>query len=236
MFDLTGHTVLVTGASSGIGKHFAKVCASHGASVVIAARRKDKLEETAAEIAASGRNAVVVEMDVANAASITAAIAAAERTTGVIDILINNAGIVGTTSALDMQEQEWDAVVDTNLRGAWLCAREVARRLVAAQKPGAILNVASVLGLATQRGTAPYSASKAGLIHLTHILAAEWVRHGIRVNALAPGYITTDMADTFFTTPFGEKVMKSIPMRRVGTAYMTGSVLAVDGGFMLGGL
>ncbi len=252
MFDLTGRTALVTGASSGIGKHFAGILAAHGATVVVAARRKEKLESTAEDIRAKGGKAAVVEMDVADGASIIAAVDAAEKSVGTIDILINNAGIVGTTSAVDMPESEWDAVVGTNLRGAWLCAREIARRLIAAKKPGTVLNVASVLGLAVQKGTAPYGSSKAGLIHLTRILAAEWMRYGIRVNSLAPGYIATDMADDFFTTPYGQKVMQAIPMRRVGTvddltgpmlllvsnasAYMTGSVITVDGGLALGNL
>lgn len=250
MFDLTGHTALITGASSGIGKHFAAVLAKHGATVVVAARRKDKLEDTAAEILKHGGTAHVVEMDVANGASIIAGFDAAEKAAGTIDILINNAGIIGTKSAIDMPEDEWDAVIGTNLRGSWLCAREAAKRLIAAQKPGVVLNVASILGLMTQKGTAPYAASKAGLIHLTRVLASEWMKYGIRVNSLAPGYIATDMADGFFTTPHGQKILQTIPMRRVGTvddltvpmlmlvsnasAYMSGAVVPIDGGLSLG--
>ncbi|MBL8629542.1 MAG: SDR family oxidoreductase [Rhodospirillaceae bacterium] len=250
MFNLKGRRALITGASSGIGKHFAKVLAQHGATVVIAARRKDKLDDTAAAIRSAGGTVAVVEMDVSNGKSIVAGVDAAEQAVGLIDILVNNAGIIGTKSAVDMPEEEWDAVLETNLRGSWLCAREIAKRLIAAKAPGAVLNVASVLGLMTQKGTAPYAASKAGLIHLTRVLASEWMKHGIRVNSLAPGYIATDMADGFFTTSHGQKILQTIPMRRVGTvddltapmlllvsdasAYMSGSVITIDGGLSLG--
>jgi NAD(P)-dependent dehydrogenase (short-subunit alcohol dehydrogenase family) len=250
MFDLTGHNALITGGGSGIGKHFAQVLARHGATAVVAGRRREKLDATAAGIRAHGGRAFIVEMDVARAPSIVAAIDEAEKAAGTIDILINNAGIVGTKSALDTTEEEWDAVIATNLKGCWLCARQIAGKLIAQKKQGSIINVASILGLVTQKGTAPYSTAKAGLIHLTRILASEWVRHGIRVNALAPGYIATEMAEGFFATPRGEKVIQLIPQRRVGTvddltvpmlllasdasSYMTGTTIAIDGGLSLG--
>jgi len=250
MFDVTGHVALVTGGGSGIGKHFAGALARNGASVLVAGRRRERLEQTAEAIRSEGHRAFAVEMDVAREASVVAAIDAAERAAGLIDILINNAGMAGTHSAAETPEHEWDAIVDTNLKGAWLCAREVARRLIAQGKRGSIINVASILGLVTQKGTAPYSASKAALVHLTRVLASEWVRHGIRVNALAPGYIMTDMAQAFFATPRGAKVIQLIPQRRVGTvdeltapmlllasdasSYMTGAVIPIDGGLSLG--
>jgi NAD(P)-dependent dehydrogenase (short-subunit alcohol dehydrogenase family) len=250
MFDLTGHTALVTGGGSGIGKHFAQVLAHQGAAVVVAGRRLDKLEAVADSIRAGNGKAFVVEMDVAHESSVAAAIEKAQQDAGTIDILINNAGIVGTQSALEMPEEEWDAVIATNLKGCWLCARHVARRLIAGQKRGNIVNVASILGIMTQKGTAPYSAAKSGLIHLTRVLASEWVRHGIRVNALAPGYIMSDMAEGFFSAPRGAKVIQLIPQRRVGTvedltvpmlllaseasSYMTGTTIPIDGGLSLG--
>jgi NAD(P)-dependent dehydrogenase (short-subunit alcohol dehydrogenase family) len=250
MFDVTGHVALVTGGGSGIGQHFAEALARAGASVVVAGRRRERLERTAGAIRSAGGHAFAVEMDVAHEASVVAAVDEAERAAGCIDILINNAGMAGTHAAAETPEDEWDAVLDTNLKGAWLCAREVARRLIAQGKHGTIINVASILGLMTQKGTAPYSASKAALIHLTRVLASEWVRHGIRVNALAPGYIMTDMAEGFFATPRGAKVIQLIPQRRVGTvadltapmlllasnasAYMTGAVIPIDGGLSLG--
>jgi NAD(P)-dependent dehydrogenase (short-subunit alcohol dehydrogenase family) len=250
MFDLKGHTALITGGGDGIGKHFAEVLARHGATVVVAGRRREKLEATAAGIRARGSEAFTVEMDVARGTSVVAAIDEAEKAAGTIDILVNNAGIAGTKSAIDMSEEEWDAIIGTNLKGCWLCARQIARKLVAQQKRGSIINVASILGIMTQKGTGPYAASKAALIHLTRVLASEWVRHGIRVNALAPGYITTAMAESFFATPQGEKVIRSIPQRRVGTvddltvpmlllasdasSYMTGATIPIDGGISLG--
>jgi NAD(P)-dependent dehydrogenase (short-subunit alcohol dehydrogenase family) len=250
MFDVTGHVALVTGGGSGIGRHFAEALAGRGASVVVTGRRREKLARTVEAIRAAGGQAFAVEMDVAREASVVAAVDEAERAAGCIDILINNAGMAGTHAAAETPEDEWDAVLDTNLKGAWLCAREVARRLIALGRRGSIVNVASILGLMTQKGTAPYSASKAALIHLTRVLASEWVRHGIRVNALAPGYIMTDMAEGFFATPRGAKVIQLIPQRRVGTvedltapmlllaseasAYMTGAVIPIDGGMSLG--
>jgi 3-oxoacyl-[acyl-carrier protein] reductase len=250
MFDLKNHTALITGGGDGIGKHFAQVLARHGARVVVAGRRREKLEATVAGIRDDGGEAFAVEMDVSRGCSVVAAIDEAENAAGPIDILVNNAGILGSKSAIDMSEEEWDAVIGTNLKGCWLCARQIARKLIARQKPGNIINVASILGIMTQKGTAPYAASKAALIHLTRVLASEWVRHGIRVNALAPGYITTAMADTFFATPHGEKILRSIPQRRVGTvddltapllllasdasSYMTGATIPIDGGISLG--
>jgi NAD(P)-dependent dehydrogenase (short-subunit alcohol dehydrogenase family) len=250
MFDLTGHTALITGGGSGIGKHFAQVLARHGATTVVSGRRRDKLDAVVHSIRAEGGKAYAVEMDVAREPSVNAAIDEAQSSVGVVDILVNNAGIVGTQSALDTTEAEWDEVIGTNLKGCWLCARAVARELIARQKTGCIINIASILGIMTQKGTAPYSAAKAGLIHLTRVLASEWVRHGIRVNALAPGYIMTDMAEGFFATPRGEKVIQLIPQRRVGTvdeltipmlllasdasSYMTGTTIPIDGGLSLG--
>jgi NAD(P)-dependent dehydrogenase (short-subunit alcohol dehydrogenase family) len=250
MFDLTGHTALITGGGSGIGKHFAHVLAGHGAAVVVSGRRRDRLDAVVHSIRSAGGKAHAVEMDVAREPSVAAAIDAAEGSAGLIDILINNAGIVGTQSALDTTEAEWDAVISTNLKGCWLCARTVARRLIAQRRTGSIINVASILGIMAQKGAAPYASAKAGLIHLTRVLASEWVRHGIRVNALAPGYIMTDMAEGFFATPRGEKVIQLIPQRRVGTvddltvpmlllasdasSYMTGATIPIDGGLSLG--
>ena len=250
MFDLKSHTALITGGGDGIGRHFAQVLARHGARVVVTGRRREKLDATVAGIRGDGGEAFAVEMDVARGSSVVAAIDEAENAAGPIDILVNNAGIAGTKSAIEMSEEEWDAVIGTNLKGSWLCARQIARRLIARQKPGNIINVASILGIMTQKGTAPYAASKAALIHLTRVLASEWVRHGIRVNALAPGYITTAMADSFFATPHGEKILRTIPQRRVGTvddltapllllasdasSYMTGATIPIDGGISLG--
>lgn len=247
-FDLSGKTALITGASSGLGAHFAKSLGEAGAAVVLAARRADRLQSLQAELTKAKVKATCVALDVTSAESAAAALDAA----GPIDILINNAGIVVVKSALEMPEADWDAVVDTNLRGAWLMAQGVARRWVADKRPGSIINISSILGLRTIGQVAPYNASKAGLIHLTHVLAMEWARHQIRVNAICPGYIETDFNSAFWKTPAGQRLIERIPQRRVGQPehldgallllasdageFMTGSVITVDGGHTVSSL
>lgn len=245
-FDLHGRTALVTGASSGLGWHFAQTLAQAGATVVVAARRQEPLQELTATIAALGGRAHAVAMDVTDPAQIEVAFDAAVAAVGPIEIVVNNAGISISRPTLELPVAEWDAVVDTNLRGTWLVAQTAARRLVAAQRPGRIVNIASIVGLRTIGHLAPYAAAKAGLVHLTQVLAMEWARHGIQVNAIAPGYVETDINRAFWSTPAGRKLVERIPQRRLGRpadldgallllasdagAFMTGSVLVVDGG------
>jgi NAD(P)-dependent dehydrogenase (short-subunit alcohol dehydrogenase family) len=247
-FDLSGRTALVTGASSGLGAHFARCLGAAGASIVLAARRADRLQALRAELAKVGIDARAVDLDVQSGESIAQALDAA----GTVDIVVNNAGISIVKSALEMLEKDWDAVVDTNLRGAWLVAQGAARRWVAEKRPGSIVNIGSILGLRTIGQVAPYNASKAGLIHLTRALAMEWARHAIRVNAICPGYIETEMNRDFWQTPGGRKLIDRIPQRRIGRAeeldgallllaseagsFMTGSVITVDGGHMVSSL
>lgn len=251
-FDLSGKVALVTGASSGLGVHFARTLASAGASVAIAARRADRLASLQAELHKAGNKAAAVELDVQSGKSVGAAFDAAENALGAIDIVVNNAGISIVKPALDMPEEDWDAVVDTNLRGAWLVAQTAGKRWVAAKQPGVIVNIASILGLRTIGQVAPYNASKAGLIHLTRALAMEWARHNIRVNAICPGYIETEMNSDFWKTPGGQRLIERIPQRRIGQpehldgallllasdagTFMTGSVLTVDGGHTVNSL
>jgi NAD(P)-dependent dehydrogenase (short-subunit alcohol dehydrogenase family) len=251
-FDLSGKVALVTGASSGLGVHFARTLAAAGASVAIAARRADRLASLQAELQKAGNKAVAVALDVTSGESVSAALDAAETALGAIDIVVNNAGISIVKPALDMPEEDWDAVVDTNLRGAWLVAQTAAKRWVAAKRPGVIVNIASILGLRTIGQVAPYNASKAGLIHLTRALAMEWARHNIRVNAICPGYIETEMNSDFWKTPGGQRLIERIPQRRIGQpehldgallllaseagTFMTGSVLTVDGGHTVNSL
>ena len=247
-FDLSGKTALVTGASSGLGAHFAKCLGVAGASVVLAARRADRLQSLQAELAKTNITAKAIDLDVASGDSVAAALDAA----GPIDILINNASISIVKPALEMAEKDWDAVVDTNLRGAWLMAQGAAKRWVADKRPGSIVNIGSILGLRTIGQVAPYNASKAGLIHLTCVLAMEWARHQIRVNAICPGYIETEMNSAFWKTPGGQKLIERIPQRRIGQPehldgallllasdageFMTGSVITVDGGHTVSSL
>jgi NAD(P)-dependent dehydrogenase (short-subunit alcohol dehydrogenase family) len=247
-FDLSGKVALVTGASAGLGVHFARTLAAAGASVAIAARRADRLASLQAELQSAGAKAVAVELDVQSGDSITAAFAAAEKALGPIDIVVNNAGISIVRPALEMPVEDWDAVVNTNLRGAWLVAQTAGKRWLMGKRSGVIINIASILGLRVAGEVSAYAASKAALIHLTHTLAFELARHKIRVNAIAPGYIETDMNRAFFATEAGQALIKRIPQRRLGTAedldgallllaspasaYMTGAVIAVDGGHL----
>jgi 3-oxoacyl-[acyl-carrier protein] reductase len=240
---------LITGASQGLGRQFARVLAARGAAVVLAARQTAKLESLATEIAAAGGRAVAVQMDVTDSTSMAAAIDKAEQQLGPISVLINNAGVTVEKAAVDQTEADWDKVLNANLKGAFTVATEIARRMIARQQGGNIINIASVLGLGVIGHVAPYSASKAALIQLTKSFALEWAAKGIRVNALAPGYIDTEFNHAFWSTPAGERLIKRIPQRRLGaesdldgailfmasqaSRYMTGSVMTVDGGFLL---
>jgi NAD(P)-dependent dehydrogenase (short-subunit alcohol dehydrogenase family) len=245
-FDLTGQAALVTGASSGIGRHLAGLLAAAGARVALMARRTELLAELAREIEAAGGTAMAVAGDVTKGGEIAAAIAAAEAGIGPLSLLVNNAGVVVSKPLFEHSEEDWDYVLDTNLKGAWLMAREFAAHLIAQKRPGRIVNIASVLASRTIARVPSYCAAKAGLVHLTSVLAMELARHGILVNALAPGYVETDFNREFLATAPGQALISRIPMRRVGHpedldgamlllaspagAYMTGAVIAVDGG------
>jgi NAD(P)-dependent dehydrogenase (short-subunit alcohol dehydrogenase family) len=245
-FGLGGQVALVTGASSGIGRHLADLLAAAGAKVALAARRVDRLAEAAREIEATGCECLPIACDVTRSDSIAAAVKTAETELGPLTILVNNAGVVVSKPVLQHTEAEWDYVVDTNLKGAWLMAREFAEHLIARQRPGRIVNIASVLGVRTIARVPSYCAAKAGLIHLTHVLAMELARHGILVNAIASGYVETDFNREFLRSEAGKKLEARIPLRRVGRpddldgavlllaspagAYITGAVIAVDGG------
>ncbi len=254
-FDLSGQVALVTGASAGLGEHFARVLAAHGAKVVLAARRTDKLKALVEEL--GGDRAWAVAMDVTDGDSIRAGFAEAEKAMGPIGIVINNAGISVVKPTLDMSDADWDQVADTNLRGAWLVAQTAARRMVAARKDGTlqggrIVNIASITGIRTIGQIPAYAAAKAALIHLTKVLAMEWARHGIQVNALAPGYIETDLNRPFWQTPPGQELIRRVPQRRLGQpkdldgpllllcsdagAFMTGATIVVDGGHTVNSL
>lgn len=249
MFDLSGRTALVTGASGGLGLHFARLLAGHGARVLLAARRIDALEGACADIRAAGGMAEACALDVSDAAQVRSVVGSMEPAP---DLLINNAGVSAAAPALDLAEADWDRVVDTNLKGAFLMATAVAQRLREAGRPGAIVNVASILGLRVTGGVSAYAASKAGLIQLTKALALEWARHGIRVNALCPGYVETDLNRDYFATDAGKAMIMRIPQRRLGSmeeldgpllllasdagSYITGSAIVVDGGHLVSGL
>ncbi len=245
-FDLEGRAAIVTGASSGLGRHFAMTLARAGAKVALAARRLDALCELAREIEAFDGRAIPIELDVTNGESVKDCVTTAEMELGHISILVNNAGMAETKAALDIGEADWDRVMDTNLKGAWLMAQETARHMAKLGHGGSIVNVASVLGLRATGRLAPYCASKAALVNLTRALAIDLARHDIRVNALAPGYVETDINRLFIQSPDGEALRKRIPQRRFGqpedlegallllasdaSRYINGSVIVVDGG------
>lgn len=239
IFRLDGRRALVTGASGGLGAHFARTLHAAGAEVVLAARRVDACAAIAAEL---GPRASAMALDVTAPAGLDQP----------FDILVNNAGIAGTRPFLEQTAEDWDRVVDVNLRGAFLVAQAVARGMVARGTGGAIVNIASILASRIIPGVAGYTAAKAGLVHLTRHMAVELARHAIRVNAIAPGYVASDINRGFFETPAGQAMVKRIPQRRLGEPrdldgallllcseagrHMTGSVVTVDGGHSVGSL
>jgi NAD(P)-dependent dehydrogenase (short-subunit alcohol dehydrogenase family) len=249
---LSGRNALVTGASSGLGRYFANVLAQAGASVAVAARRKESLEDVRDQIRGTGGNSIAIAMDVTDASSVASAVAEMTARLGSLDILVNNAGITVTKPFLEIAETEWDRVVGTNLNGVFLVAQAAARAMKAQGSGGVILNIASILGLRVAGQVAPYIASKAGVVHLTRAMALELARHRIRVNALCPGYIETDLNRDFFASEIGRALINRIPQRRLGKqeelkgplllmcsdagSYMTGAVLAVDGGHLVSSL
>lgn len=251
-FRLDGRTALVTGASSGLGRHFARTLAAAGAAVAVAARRTDKLESLVAEIVAGGGSAHAVALDVTDIASARAAFDAIAAWRGVPGVIVNNAGVAVSRPLLEQSEADWDGVLDTNLKGAWLVAQEGARRLVAAGQGGAVVNIASITGERVAGGVAPYCASKAALLQLTRAMALELAAHGIRVNAIAPGYVATELNRDFLASNAGQRLMARIPQKRFGEPsdldgallllaseagrFMTGSVIAVDGGHLVSSL
>jgi len=249
MFSLAGKRAMVTGASSGIGLHIAGVLARAGASVALAARRVDRLEVTVGELRRAGHNACAIQLDATKPGTISTAWTAAEASIGGgIDVLFNNAGVIYHEKFVDQKLDEIDRVFDTNLRGAFLVAQEGARRM-AERGSGSIINVSSTAGMRAGGGLASYGASKAGLIHLTKVMALELAGQGVRVNALCPGNIETDMHQVFAEHGLEERLLRRIPMHRFGqpqdlagptlllasdaASYLTGTIINVDGGQVL---
>lgn len=242
---LKGRKALVTGASSGLGAHFAQVLAAQGAEVTLGARRLAELQGVCEKITNIGGRAKAVRLDVTDAASV------AEVCAEPFDIVVNNAGISAAGPAMDYSEAEWDRTMDINLKGAFLVSQAAAQKMKD-NGGGSIINIASILGLRVAGTVAAYATSKAALVQMTKATALEWARYGIRVNALCPGYIETPLNADFFATDAGQALIKRIPQRRLGRlqdldgplllfasdagAYMTGSEIAVDGGHLVSSL
>lgn len=251
-FGLAGTVALVTGASSGLGAHFARVLAGAGCTVGLAARRAERLEALAGEISAAGGQAIALGMDVTEPGSVEAGLDALTAEAGAPAILVNNAGMAPGARFLDAEDADTDAVFELNQRAAWRVAQGFCRRLVDAGQGGAVVNIASITGLRPVGGAAAYAVSKAAVVQMTQVMALELARHRIRVNALAPGYIDTDLNRAFLASEAGQRLVKRIPMRRTGrlqdldgallllaserSAFMTGAVIPVDGGHLVAGL
>lgn len=248
-FDLSGRTALVTGASSGLGQHFARVLAGAGARVALAARREDRLKEAVEQIESEGGSAVAIALDVTDPAAIAPSFDKAEEALGPITILVTAAGVATNGPFTDMSDEDWRFVMDANVDGVFRTAREGARRMQAHGKGGSIINVASILASSVQRNLSAYATSKAAVMQMTRAMALELARDNIRVNALAPGYFSTEMNEDFLASEAGQKMISTIPQARIGEpheldgallllasdagSFITGATIPVDGGALL---
>lgn len=249
-FQIEKKVVLVTGASSGLGRHFATILAAEGATVVLAARRKEKLDNAVASILEQGGNASAIALDVTSADSVQQAFSTINDTLGGVDILVNNAGVAGDPARfVDLSEADWSWVLDTNLTGAWRVAQAAAQQMIASKKAGSIINVGSIYGLHTGVLKANYNVSKTAVVQLTKSMAMELIRHNIRVNALCPGWFLTEINDRYFSSDAGQQYIQRFPTKRLGKmeeltvpllmlasnsagSYINGSCITVDGGLV----
>ena len=246
LFDLSGEVALVTGASSGLGARFARVLAAHGAKVIAAARRTDRLKA----LARDNPHIVPLALDVTAAESFPQALADAEQAAGPLTLLVNNAGISGGGRITDTSADDWHAVQATNVDAVWHLSRAFAMRLIERQRQGAIINIASLVSFKVGVSSANYAVSKAAVLHMTKAQGLEWARHGIRVNAICPGFIHSEMTDDYLASPAGQDMIKRVPQRRAGdpsdldgtllllaskraSGFMTGAAILVDGGHAL---
>lgn len=251
-FDLRGRRALVTGASSGLGRHFASVLAAAGARVAVAARRVERLDELVSDLHFEGYEVRPYAMDVTSRESVLTCVEAIQADFGGLDIVVNNAGVSDTKRFLDYRDEDWDAILNTNLKGAWMVAQEAARLMVAAGQGGSVINITSILASRVGGGVGPYCAAKAGLSHMTRSMALELARFGIRVNSIAPGYVVTEINQEFLAGEAGERLKARIPSRRFCNLEdlngallllasdagrgMNGAEIVVDGGHFCSGL
>jgi 3-oxoacyl-[acyl-carrier protein] reductase len=246
LFSLSGEVALVTGASSGLGRRFAQVLAANGAKVVAAARRTGRLQD----LAAGHQGISPLALDVTDIAGLDSRLEEAERAFGPLTLLVNNAGIGSGKRILDTAEEEWDAVQQTNVTAVFHLSRAFAKRLIARKSPGSIINIASLVAQKVGISSASYAVSKASVLHLTKAQALEWAKHGIRVNAICPGYIHSEMTDDYLASPAGQEIIRRVPQRRAGdpsdldgalllfasaraSGFITGASLLADGGLAL---
>ncbi|MGH6671259.1 MAG: SDR family NAD(P)-dependent oxidoreductase [Xanthobacteraceae bacterium] len=246
IFDLSGRVALITGASSGLGVRFAEILAENGASVVLVARRADRLAAVKARIEQAAGRAIVAQADVRDRAAMQAAFDAGERAFGTVTILVNNAGVAHAGRAIELTQEEWRRVLSTDLDAVFYWSQEAARRMLAADTGGAIVNIASVLGLGVDKGVAAYATAKAGVIQLTKALALEFAFKGVRVNAIAPGWIVTELNRDYLESERGKALSREIPIGRFGRErdldgpllllvsdagrFVTGATIVADGG------
>lgn len=246
LFDLSGEVAFVTGASSGLGHRFAEVLAAHGAKVIAAARRTDRLEE----LAAANPGIVPLALDVTRPEDFPAALDQAEAACGPLTLLVNNAGWGGRDTSFEHTPEDWRRLQATNVDSVWHLSQAFATRLIARKQPGSIINISSVAGYIVSETPAPYAIGKAAVVQMTRALGFELARHKIRVNGIAPGYVHSEMTDGYLASEAGQQMLKRVPQRRAGepsdldgallllaspraSAFMTGSTVIVDGGIAL---
>ncbi len=249
LFDLTGEVALVTGASSGLGRRFARVLAANGAKLALVARRKERLEQLADEIAVAGGHAIALEADVVDDEAMKRAFDSAERDLGVVTICVNNAGVSRASRLTDADAKGWRETMAINLDSVWSVGVMAAQRMSAGGRKGSIINMASILSYGVGRSNGAYAVSKAGVMQLTKAMGFEFARLGVRANAIAPGYFSTEM-NADWLAGGGAEMARSIPMRRFGAegeldgvllllaapkagSYITGATYLVDGGHTL---
>ena len=251
-FRLDGCVALVTGASSGFGRHFGSVLARAGARVALGARRIERVKDACDEITAAGGEAIAVTLDVTDTDSIREAFEATEQALGLVTVVVNNAGITIPKPLVDLEGGDWSAVIDTNLNGVAYVTREASQRMIAAGQGGSVINIASILAQREQKLLTNYAASKAGVVQFTRVAALELAQYDIRVNAICPGYFETDLNRGWLASEDGQEMIRRIPQRRVGDldnlngpllllaseagALMTGTSVTVDGGHVLSSL
>ena len=246
IFNLSGKVALVTGASSGLGARFAEVLSRNGAAVVLVARRTERLTALQARIEKAGGRAITVAADVRDRHAMAAAFDAVEKAFGTVTILVNNAGVAHAARAVELAEDEWRRILSTDLDAVFFCAQEAARRMLAAKIGGSIVNIASVLGFGVDKGVVAYATAKAGVIQMTKALALELAFKGIRVNAIAPGWIVTELNRDYLESEKGKALTREIPVGRFGQErdldgpllllvsdagrFINGATLVADGG------